>query len=809
MDPGNVATVNTIDAHAQSLISSIFIDDSDGHEFLTNVPVKYGTFTNHVPVDSSDAIPLYNSELPAAAKAFIRSDWAVYSFSNGHFVSSIATRNFPFHVTLAADPFSEGRALFGEFTDCKRIFSGVNALHDHVRSSGDCSILSGYMIHSHRLPPGDSMHNFWQIQASIIGELRKLRSLSIVLVFVHPDHDGRVLTKFQKALRINGWITSSQVVAFPDCGDSIDGQCSVILAVHNSTDSNALPISLKQPPQVPPSPIAPFIWTPFNQTTNVVSFGKDDKAFNSSIVDNEFTGSNPDIKMIASTPKAGATTTVSRPSSQTLYNLHCNSSIESIVIGSSVLSLNGLCPVFCAEKNDNLFGHYFGIEFKIGDRVYVRPISSFEFVRCFGLNDDLTYKLSLPQFKFSSDSAIPARTSVWILDHVDERLRELRDSSVQVFDPSQYAAPVSMCQTFVNGAIGDRLPNVSAWKSGYAKCPEMALLVEMINMPSKITKKNLLRVNHNFRGPLRQSLIVIESDMLVLREPHGSGSSDYTKLRIVPPSLRNALFICFHANPIGGHLNAHLTHSRLRLRFYWPGMFTNCTIWCKQCPGCALANQTHRVSELCYKFPVEAPFLVLHVDGFQAGAHSNFEGSDSYPIASDSMTSFACMEPITTASATTFASGLMKIMMRFGICHTLVLDKDSKFLNVFKEVVELLQLNCHILSATNHNGMLVERINRYLNKGLRILCNERDSVRVALEAILMLLYAWNSAPIAGTDLSRSLVAVGREFSFPIDFSASKHLELTSSPESVQSYAKTQAELVGASRDIAKALLEVH
>ena len=73
----------------------------------------------------------------------------------------------------------------------------------------------------------------------------------------------------------------------------------------------------------------------------------------------------------------------------------------------------------------------------------------------------------------------------------------------------------------------------------------------------------------------------------------------------------------------------------------------------------------------------------------------------------------------------------------------------------------------------------------------------------------MLLYAWNSAPIAGTNLSQSLVTVGREFSFPIDFSASKHLELTSSPESVQSFARTQAELVGASHDIAKVLLEEH
>ena len=80
--------------------------------------------------------------------------------------------------------------------------------------------------------------------------------------------------------------------------------------------------------------------------------------------------------------------------------------------------------------------------------------------------------------------------------------------------------------------------------------------------------------------------------------------------------------------------------------------------------------------------------------------------------------------------------------------------------------------------------MLVERINRYLNHGLRIMCNEHNSNQIALEAILLLIYAWNSCPVPGTDISHSLVAVGRKFAFPIDFSARKHAKLYSAPGSV-------------------------
>ena len=170
------------------------------------------------------------------------------------------------------------------------------------------------------------------------------------------------------------------------------------------------------------------------------------------------------------------------------------------------------------------------------------------------------------------------------------------------------------------------------------------------------------------------------------------------------------------------------------------------------------------------------------------------------------MTGFSVMEPIQHATSSSFASGIMKIQLKFGLCHTIVLDKDSKFFGVCKEAIDFLQINRHVLSGGNHNGMLVERVNRYLNKGLKIMTNERDSVRVAMEAILLLLYAWNSAPIPGTDLSRCFVALGREFQFPIDFSAEKHMDLTSTPASVTSYSRDLATRLSALRDVAALLV---
>ena len=162
---------------------------------------------------------------------------------------------------------------------------------------------------------------------------------------------------------------------------------------------------------------------------------------------------------------------------------------------------------------------------------------------------------------------------------------------------------------------------------------------------------------------------------------------------------------------------------------------------------------------------------------------------------------------ITHAPATTFASAIMKILLCYGFCHTAVLDKDAKFFGVCSKALDLLQINRPVLLSANHNPMLVERVNHYVTKGLNIMCNERDSVRIALEAILLLLYAWNSCPVPESDISRSLVAVCKEFVFPIDYSSGKHWELTSSPTTVVSYSKELATRLSACREVAKFLVE--
>jgi hypothetical protein len=112
-----------------------------------------------------------------------------------------------------------------------------------------------------------------------------------------------------------------------------------------------------------------------------------------------------------------------------------------------------------------------------------------------------------------------------------------------------------------------------------------------------------------------------------------------------------------------------------------------------------------------YNFPIEAPFMVLLIDGYQVGKESSFEGLLHYLIACCGMCTFAAMEPITNANATSYATAIMKIILGFRFCHTCIHDKDSNLFGVCRETLGLLQINCHVLSNGNHNPMLVEWLN--------------------------------------------------------------------------------------------------
>ena len=75
--------------------------------------------------------------------------------------------------------------------------------------------------------------------------------------------------------------------------------------------------------------------------------------------------------------------------------------------------------------------------------------------------------------------------------------------------------------------------------------------------------------------------------------------------------------------------------------------------------------------------------------------------------------------------------------------------------------------------------------------------------------MLLALYAWNTAPVDGTNITRSLAAIGREFPFPIELREDAPIQSVSQNTTEVVLERTEAflPLLCKQQDIFKALLE--
>ena len=103
----------------------------------------------------------------------------------------------------------------------------------------------------------------------------------------------------------------------------------------------------------------------------------------------------------------------------------------------------------------------------------------------------------------------------------------------------------------------------------------------------------------------------------------------------------------------------------------------------------------------------------------------------------------------------------------------IVVDADGVFAGIFKKTFEETLLTpVHAVARGNHKAIRNEGFRRYLNKVHKIHSVDKGSLHQWLQGVLFALYAWNAGPVDGTNISQSVVAIGREFPFPIDLSPS-------------------------------------
>ena len=118
-------------------------------------------------------------------------------------------------------------------------------------------------------------------------------------------------------------------------------------------------------------------------------------------------------------------------------------------------------------------------------------------------------------------------------------------------------------------------------------------------------------------------------------------------------------------------------------------------------------------------------------------------------------------ETITKAAFTAF-------FITHGLPKLIIIDAGNEFAGTLKATCNGVGIPFYTVSRGNHKAILCERFHRYLNKVQRIHATNCETFQEFAFGTVFAVYAWNAAPVDGTNITRSYAAIGREFPFPID-----------------------------------------
>ena len=429
-------------------------------------------------------------------------------------------------------------------------------------------------------------------------------------------------------------------------------------------------------------------------------------------------------------------------------------------------------PTPSISPQSSRFSSTFGLPFtsSFGTN-YVRPFSTAELLACYSTPITAINALPLsatpPDYVLALSTCCPFGLGMHLTEHLVSL--HLFPSVDSTNSPTEFVS-----RSFVTTISAARpIPSPLDWTAAYCQDPDTTLLLQRFKTSDPFSRSDINSLHSAYRDYVRQDRLSLVEGKLVVFQPV-QNNTEMLMLIIVPLSLRRDIFSAYHASPSTGHMGIYKTLHRIRLRFFWPHSRKDVTDWVLQCPHCVASNKsTARNNELVFSWPLCCPFYILHVDLWAPGTIENYQGDTYLMNTMCDLTGFV----LVTATNDTTAHNLARlfvqeVLLKVGFCGLVVVDDGSTFKGKFVEVCTLLNIDVHVASRGNHKAVGVEHFHRFLNKAVGIAANDRGTNKVFVEAAHTAAYAWNSSPIDGTDIVRSIPAVGRPFRFPFDLSLS-------------------------------------
>ncbi|KAK3931271.1 Retrovirus-related Pol polyprotein from transposon 412 [Frankliniella fusca] len=211
---------------------------------------------------------------------------------------------------------------------------------------------------------------------------------------------------------------------------------------------------------------------------------------------------------------------------------------------------------------------------------------------------------------------------------------------------------------------------------------------------------------------------------------HRRVGSDGLHAVVVPPTMTDKLVRDFHCPPWAAHASRDRTLSKLRERFWWPGMYTQVLRFTRGCHSCALYKRGTHARPAPLQLPVvpRQPFEAMATDLYGPLPVSSYSGARYVLLAICLHTRWVEAIPLRDQMAPTVARAIVQeIVCRYGCPEYLVSDNGACYsAKLYTEMCRILQVRA-IKTTPLHamsNGV-VERANQVMGQALCHYVNEK------------------------------------------------------------------------------------
>ena len=258
---------------------------------------------------------------------------------------------------------------------------------------------------------------------------------------------------------------------------------------------------------------------------------------------------------------------------------------------------------------------------------------------------------------------------------------------------------------------------------------------------------------------------------------------------VVPKSYRHEILSIAHESPMSGHLGINKTYHKIINHFYWPGLKSDVSEYCKTCHTCQMVGKPNQTIPKAQLQPIPAfdePFSRILIDC--VGLLPQTKSGNEYLLTiMCTSTHFPEAIPLRNIKTKSVVKALIKFFTFVGLPKSVQSDQGSNFMSgIFQQVMHELGIKQYRSSAYHPESQgALERFHQTLKNMIRSYCF--DTEKDWDEGIHLLLFAVRESVQESLGFSPFELVFGHSVRGPLKLLKEKFLSNDETPLNLLQY----------------------